>query len=86
VGKLERLYARAKNSPGSVRWSELDALLQSWGFARRQPGGGSSHYTYTRGTVRLTVPRHGTSVKPEYVRVAIKALEFIELTERPHDE
>jgi hypothetical protein len=81
LGKLEKLYERAKRNPGSVRWAELDSLLQAWGFACRQPGGGSSHYTYTRGTVRLTVPRRGSGVSPEYVRAAIKALGTIELEE-----
>lgn len=86
MGKLEKLYERAKRNPGSVRFDELDKLLRRWNFTRRQPRGGSSHYTYTRETVRLTVPRHGSTVSPEYVRAAIAALEQLGLDDEDEDD
>ncbi len=81
MGTLEKLYERAKNNPGSVSFAELDTLLQRWGFARRQPRGGSSHYFYTRGSVTLSIPREGKAVKPVYVRQAMRALEQLDLGE-----
>jgi hypothetical protein len=81
LGTLEKLYERAKNNPGSVSFEELNTLLERWGFTRRQPSGGSSHYTYTRGDVMLTVPRDGKAVKPVYVRRAMRALERLDLGE-----
>jgi hypothetical protein len=83
VGTLAKLYERAKRNPGSVSFDELNTLLARWGFARRQPHGGSSHYFYTRGTVTLSVPRGGKAVKPVYVRRVMKALEQLGLEEEP---
>lgn len=81
MGTLEKLYERAKNNPGSVSFAELDKLLKRWGFACRQPRGGSSHYIYTRAGVRLSIPRDGKAVKPFYVQQATDALEQIDLGE-----
>jgi predicted RNA binding protein YcfA (HicA-like mRNA interferase family) len=75
VSRLRKLYERALRNPGSVRFDDLDRLLRSQGFVRRQPGGGSSHVVYTRGAVVLVVPHHGAAVKPVYVRLAMEALE-----------
>ena len=81
MGTLEKLYERALRNPDSVRFGELDTLLQGWGFIRRQPGGGSSHYFYTRGDVTLSVVREGKAVKPVYVRRVMKALEHLQIEE-----
>ncbi len=87
MGQLEKLYQRALARPNSVRWSELDKLLQRFGFSRRQPGGGSSHYVYTRGEMQLVVPKAGSdSVKAVYVRRAMEALERLQLEEGSDDD
>jgi hypothetical protein len=87
VSQLEKLYRRALARPGSVRWSELDTLLQRFGFTRRQPGGGSSHYVYTRGSMQLAVPKSGSnSVKAVYVRRVMDALERLQLEEWDDDD
>ncbi|HVB11083.1 MAG TPA: hypothetical protein VNM16_12055, partial [Bacillota bacterium] len=86
--QLRKLYERALRNPGSVRFEELDRLLRRWGFVRRQPGGGSSHYVYTFADITLTVVRHGGSVKPIYVRCVMEAIEGLNLPEegRHHEE
>lgn len=85
MGRLEKLYERAKANPGSVRFDELDTLLRRWGSVRRQPRGGSSHYFYSRGDVLLSVVRQGTAVKATYVRRVIKALERLGLEDLDDD-
>lgn len=66
MGALDKLYERALRNPGSVRFDELHTLLTHWGFRCRQPGGGSSHYFYSRGRALLSVVREGKAVKPVY--------------------
>lgn len=75
MGQLEKLLEKIKNNPKQVRFKELDRLLIRAGFSRRQPHGGSSHYTYTKGMARLTVPYHQPHVGEAYVRLVIKILE-----------
>jgi len=75
VTQLEKLYRRALNNPGSVRFSEVERLLLRSGFSVRQRSRGSSHYVFTRGDVDLTIPKHGTdSVKAVNVRRAMAVL------------
>ena len=74
--RLEKLYQQALRTPGSVRFSDLDRLLQRYGFKVSQAGSGTSHFNYRRGGVRLTVPKHGhDAVKAVYVREVLAALE-----------
>jgi hypothetical protein len=56
MSKLEKLLLKIKINPKQVRFEELDRILMSEGFMKRQPGSGSSHYTYSKGNVRLTIP------------------------------
>jgi len=75
MGKLEKLLLKIKNNPRQVRFDELDKILLEEGFKRRKPGGGSSHYIYTKGNVRLTVPYRKPHILEVYVKRAIEAIE-----------
>ena len=75
MGKFEKLLLKIKNNPKNVRFEELDKILLKSGFQKRQPGKGSSHYTYTKGTARLSVPFEQPHIKRRYVELALKLLE-----------
>lgn len=75
MGKLEKLLKKIKNNPKQVRFEELDKILLKAGFTKRQPGGGSSHYIYTKGMARIVVPYRQPHMKAFYVERAIKILE-----------
>lgn len=75
ITKKEKLINRIKNNPKTVKFEELDKLLQNVGFERRQPRGGSSHYTYGIADKILTVPCKKPYIKVIYVKMAIKLLE-----------
>lgn len=73
--RLERLRERIAQSPKQVRFADLDRLLQGYGFTVCQPRGGSSHYVYTKGAKRLTVPYRRPHLREHYVREALALLE-----------
>jgi len=75
MSKLEKLLQNIRNNPKQVRFEELDRILSSEGFNRRQSGGGSSHYIYSKGSIRLTVPFRKPYILEAYIKLAIKALE-----------
>jgi predicted RNA binding protein YcfA (HicA-like mRNA interferase family) len=75
ITKKEKLLNRIKNNPITVKFEELDKILQDVGFERRQPSGGSSHYTYGLADKILTVPYKKPYIKVIYVKMAIKLLE-----------
>lgn len=75
MSQLEKLLQKIKNNPKQVRFEELDKILTRSGFLKRQPRRGSSHYTYSRGPIHITVPYKQPHVGEEYVKLVIKALE-----------
>lgn len=75
MSKLEKLLDGIKNNPKSVRFDELDRILMSEGFTRRQPGSGSSHYIYSKGNTRLTVPYKKPYILEVYVKLVISVIE-----------
>jgi len=78
VTKREKRLERIRRNPKSVRFEDLDQLLLDYGFARRQPSGGSSHYIYARGDMRLTIPMNRPHLREVYVKSVLKLLDDIE--------
>ena len=78
MSKLQKLLERITHNPKTVRFEELDKILKINGFSCRQPNGGSSHYTYIKGELRLTVPRKEPYIKEYYVKLAIEAIDGLE--------
>jgi len=75
MSQRDKLLEKIRNNPRQVRFEDLDSLLRQYGFARRQPRGGSSHYVYTCGPVVITIARHKPYVHSKAVK---QVLEFIE--------
>ena len=74
MSKLKKLLQKIINNPRAVRFEELDKILIRAGFIKRQPGTGSSHYIYSKGSKRLSVPYNEPHIKACYVELAIEAL------------
>lgn len=79
--KHEKLIRKIRNNPTDVNFETLQKLLLEYGFKERQPKGGSSHYTYTRGDTIITVPRH-KPVNKIYVKQVIKLIDDIEALQK----
>ena len=77
LSKLKKLLKRIKNNPRQVRFEELDKILLHYGFSKRQPSGGSSHYTYKLGESRLTVPFKKPYIGEASVELALNALKGV---------
>ncbi len=71
-------------NPRHVRFQELDALLLSNGFERRQRSRGSSHYVYRRGRWHLTVPVHRPHLRLYVVMEALAVLKELDEEEEHH--
>ncbi|WP_206811107.1 type II toxin-antitoxin system HicA family toxin [Paradesulfitobacterium ferrireducens] len=80
--KFDKLYAQIVNNPRDVKFEDLDKLLMRYGFERRQPRRGSSHYNYSHPDLAevITIP-FNRPVKAVYVIQAIEALRKLERSE-----
>jgi len=81
MGRTDKRRQAIEQNPKQVRFEDLDALLRSSGFERRQRSRGSSHYVYRRGRWRLTVPAHRPHLRQYIVMEALTALREIDLEE-----
>ena len=75
MSKLKKLLQRIRNNPKHVKFEDLDKILIHYGFTKRQPSGGSSHYYYSKGEKVISVPFHQPHIKATYVERAIELLE-----------
>lgn len=77
MSRREKLLAKVRNNPKAVRFEDLDRLLTFYGFERRQPRGGSSHFVYFRRPYVFTVAKHKPHIHSRTVKDALAILEEI---------
>lgn len=74
MSKRDKLIKKLKNNPSNVRFEVMRNLLLGEGFEERQPKKGSSHYTYTRESKIITLPKH-YPVNKLYVKKVLDLLD-----------
>jgi len=58
VSKIEKLKTKAKNTPASIRFSDVEKLILGMGFELANVKG--SHYVYKKGSKLITLVKpHG---------------------------
>ncbi len=75
LSRKQKLLEKIKNCPHKIRFEELDKLLLTLEFDKRQPRGGSSHYTYTIEEMVITIPYNRPYVKIKYVKDVIELMD-----------
>lgn len=79
--RADKRREEIERNPRHVRFDDLDALLRSYGFQRRQRSRGSSHYVYRRGRWHVTVPARRPHLRLYVVLEAVTALKEIDAEE-----
>ena len=78
MGKKEKLLDKIRQNPKNVRFKDIDKLLLSFNFEKRQRG---SHVTYTlKGKGRITVPVRKPFILPIYAKEVVKLLDELNIT------
>jgi len=75
VSNQEKLLAKIRNNPKSVRFQELTKLLEWHGFELKRSKG--SHHVYRRGRYMLVVPWRRPHLHSYIVKDALKILDEI---------
>lgn len=80
MGRREKLYEKAKNSPNNLAFDDLCALAEEFGFRLRK-GGGTSHRVYKRPGVwkSLTFQSHSGKAMPYQVRELLDTIDEYDL-------
>lgn len=76
MGKKEKLLQQMRQNPKNVRYEQLESILLSYGFEKRE--GKGSHVVFKLpGQRPLTVPRKKPFLKKIYVENALKAIDAL---------
>ena len=74
MSKWDKLIRRITNLSKDMRFAELKAILEAYGYAMNSPSGGSSHCTFRKpGKNPITIPTH-EPIKKVYVEMVKKVV------------
>ena len=77
MSKKDKLLQDIRNNPKNVRFDVIRKILLGYGFKESSPKSGSSHYTFSKGIYRITVPKNNP-VNSVYINRAIDIIDEIE--------
>lgn len=67
MSKFDKLLQKIKKLDSGLRFSELQKVLEAYGYTLTAPKSGSSHYTFRKqGKPPITIPKH-EPIKRVYV-------------------
>ena len=72
MSKWDKLIARICNLSKDLRFTQLQKVLETYGYRMDAPRSGSSHYTFRKqGKSPITIPKH-EPIKKVYVEIGKK--------------
>lgn len=75
MSKWDKLIARICNLSKDLRFTQLQKVLETYGYRMDAPRSGSSHYTFRKqGKSPITIPKH-EPIKKVYVEMVRKVVE-----------
>lgn len=75
MSKWDKLLVRICNLSGDIRFDEISKILESYGYKRSSPRGGSSHYIFRKaGSSPIVIPKH-EPIKRVYVEMVKQVIE-----------
>jgi len=77
LSKRDKQLQAMRNNPKKVRFETIRSVLLNHGFSETSPGGGSSHYTFSKGVYRITVVKD-RPVNSTYIKQAIRIIDKLE--------
>ncbi|MFW6680045.1 type II toxin-antitoxin system HicA family toxin [Lacrimispora sp. AGF001] len=75
MSQWDKLLNRICSLSKDLRFSELQRVLEYYGYEMKSPKGGSSHYTFRKsGCMPITLPKH-EPIKKVYVQMVREIVE-----------
>lgn len=75
MSKWDKLLAKIVSLSNDMRFSELQKVLESYGYRTEAPRSGSNHYTFRKkGCQPITIPKH-EPIKRIYVKMVKEIVE-----------
>jgi len=75
MSKWDKLVSRVCSLSADIRFSELQKILESYGYTIHAPRSGSRHYTFRKpGKSPITIPKHDP-IKRIYIEMVREVVE-----------
>ena len=75
MSKWDKLIARICNLSKDLRFTQLQKVLETYGYRMDAPRSGSSHYTFRKtGYPPITIPKH-KPIKKVYIEMVREVVE-----------
>lgn len=75
MSKWDKLVSHVCSLSADIRFSELQKILESYGYTMHAPRSGSSHYTFRKpGKSPITIPKHDP-IKRIYIEMVREVVE-----------
>ena len=74
MSKKEKLIERLLRKPVDMRFEEVAAILEHFGFTLDKKNQKGSHFVYFKGDKLITIPVHNHMVKRTYLQQIIEML------------
>lgn len=75
MSKWDKLVSRVCSLSAAIRFSELQKILEGYGYTMHAPRSGSSHYTFRKpGKSPITIPKHDP-IKRIYIEMVREVVE-----------
>lgn len=84
MSKREKALARLRQNKKNVRFHELETILIGLGFEREV--GNGSHNNFVLGTTIIPIPYRKPFLKPNYIVLALEAIDKIKELEADEDD
>lgn len=82
MSKWDKLIAEILSKDKSLRFDDLAKALEKMGYTKKQPSGGSSHYTFRKaGCMPITIPKQSPMNKAYIELVYNIVIESLETEE-----
>ncbi len=82
MSQFEKLLCKIKHLDQNLRFAEIKAVLESYGYKMHGPSGGSSHKTFRKpGCNPITIPTH-EPIKKVYILMVKEVVESEEKNEK----
>lgn len=75
MSQWDKLLSKILALSNDIRFDELKKILEHYGYDMKNPGKGSSHYTFRKkGSYPITIPKH-KPIKEIYIKMVREIVE-----------
>lgn len=78
MARIEKIIEKMKNRPNGIRLSEIEKVLNHYGYIQVRSKGSHCHFRNDEGNL-ITIPNHGDPIKAVYVKNILECVMYTDM-------